>query len=459
MTKAFIEKVVDVEVALGTQPLSTTYFDLPLILTCHNVFATRTQRFTSLKAMTSAGFDSNSPAYKQASLMFSGINKPDSVLIGRRAMTTAVVSFVAANNTTYTLTLREGSTFKTFSYTSDATATALEIATGLQTLIAADIVWKLVVTATVSGNTVVLTPIVGKYFDVGVGANSSVVYNHTEDLTDTLTAVTAENDNWFFITTDSHVLADVQDVAAWAEANDKIYAWSSQATAIRDKTAGNDLLVMQALGYDKTIFTQWAADADTTFPEAGLVGAMVGQPLDSMGTTTAHGKTLKGVSPNTLTTTQLDNVVSSGGNVYVTERGVGFYRDGYMLSGNFLDTIIFSIWLKVRIGESLTSLIKRQSDLRGGIRYDTEGLLKVKQAIDTSPIQIGIRNGTISNETPTSADGTVLDWRPTITIPDIGTISEDNLANRVLDDVQVSVVYTGFVHYIQVNANVLLRRD
>jgi hypothetical protein len=130
-----------------------------------------------------------------------------------------------------------------------------------------------------------------------------------------------------------------------------------------------------------------------------------------------------------------------------------------MLSGNFLDTIIFSIWLKVRIGESLTSLIKRQSDLRGGIRYDTEGLLKVKQAIDTSPIQIGIRNGTISNETPTSADGTVLDWRPTITIPDIGTISEDNLANRILDDVQVSVVYTGFVHYIQVNANVLLRRD
>ena len=125
-----------------------------------------------------------------------------------------------------------------------------------------------IVTATVSVDTVVLTPIASKYFDVSVGANSSVVFNSTEDLDDTLAAIIAENNDWFWLTSDSHVLADVQDLAAYAEANDKFYVWSSQDTDIRDKVASNDLETMEALGYDLTLFAMWAPDADSTFPEA-----------------------------------------------------------------------------------------------------------------------------------------------------------------------------------------------
>jgi len=126
MTKEFIENVVEVDIALGTQPLSTTKFNLPLIVAKHNVFATRTQRYSSLKALSTAGFDSNSPVYKMATLIFNGVNAPDSVLVGRRAMTTIDVNFTALNDTIYTLTLRSGATYKTFSYTSDATATAAD---------------------------------------------------------------------------------------------------------------------------------------------------------------------------------------------------------------------------------------------------------------------------------------------------------------------------------------------
>ena len=111
------------------------------------------------------------------------------------------------------------------------------------------------------------------------------------------------------------------------------------------------------------------ADADSTFPEAGVVGALAGQNIDSVGTTTLHGKTLKGVTPNALTTTLLDNIISQGGNVYVKERGAGFYRDGQCLSGNFADTMVFSRWLKVRIEEAVVSLLKRQSDLGAGVRF------------------------------------------------------------------------------------------
>ena len=459
MTKEFIENVIEVDIALGTQPLSTTKFNLPLLVAKHNVFGTRTQRYSSLKALSTAGFDSNSPVYKMATLIFNGVNAPDSVLVGRRAMTTAEVNFTPVNNAVYTLTLRSGATYKTFSYTADSTATAAEIATGLQTLIAADVTWNAIVTATVSTSKIVLTPVATKYFDVGVGANSTVTYNSTEDLTDTLTAITAENNNWFWAIQDSHVLADVKDLADWAQSNDKIYMWSSQDTAVRDKTAGNILLTMTGYAYQNTLFAMWAPDADSTFPEAGVIGAVAGQNIDAQGTDNLHGKTLTGVLVNSLTLTQLDNIVSSGGNVYVNERDVGFYRDGFVHSGDYLDTIVFSLWVKARTAESLSSLIKRQSDLSRGVRYNSTGLAQIKQAIYDSPVNVGIANGTISNETPAKSDGTILDWRPKIYIPSIADISADDLANRILNNVSVDLIYVGFINYVKVNVNISLRRS
>lgn len=457
MAYSYSEEIVDVTIADATQPLSTTSFNLPLILATHNVFSTRTQRYTSLSALTSAGFAQTSAVYKQASLIFGqNVNTPTSVLVGRRAMTTAVVSFTAVNDAIYTVTLRSGTSYKTFSYTADSTATASEIATGLQTLIAADVTWNAIVTATVATSTIVLTPIVGKYFDVSVGANSTVAFNSVEAIADTMTAIDAENSDWYWLTADTHVDADVLALASYAEANKKQYITSSQATAVRDKTVGNILLQLQALGYECTTFAKWKADADSTYPEAAIVGCMAGRDLDANGTDSLNGKTLVGIQTDTLTVTQKDNIVSSGGNIYDSFRSSGFYREGRTVGGKYLDLVVFKHWLRVRIQESVGSYLKRQSDVGRAIRFTTDGIATIQQAIYNNPINVGIQNKTISNETPRQADGTVEDWRPKVTIPNLADITTDDLANRILNNVQVEVIYTGFIHTAKITANVLL---
>ena len=74
-------------------------------------------------------------------------------------------------------------------------------------------------------------------------------------------------------------------------------------------------------------------------------------------------------------------------------------------------------------------------------------------------IQRGILAGMISNETPKSSTGEIIDLRPVVTIPSLADISEDDLANRTLNNVIVEVIYTGFVHYVKVNVDILLTRQ
>ena len=459
MAYSYTEEIVDVQVADATQPLSTVSFELPLIVATHNVFGTRTQRYTSLAAISSAGFASDSAVYTQAALIFAQVNTPTSVLVGRRAMTSATVAFTVANNTVYTVTLRSGTSFKTFSFTSDGSALASEIATGLAALIAADTTWNKIVTVTTPANALVLTPISGKYFDVSVSDTASVVFNTVEDMSDTFAAIVAENDNWYWVTTDSHTDTDITDVAQYIESVDKIYMFSSQATAIRDKTPGNILETLQALGYENTVFVKWSDDADTTYPEAAAVGVLAGRNIDANGTDTLNGKTLAGVATDALTITQKDNIVSQGGNIYDAFRSSGFYREGRTVGGKYVDLVVFKHWLKARIKESVGSLLKRRSSVGDAIHFDTSGIAAVRQAIFNNPINVGIRNGSISNETPVKSDGTILDWRPKVTVPSVADITEDDLANRFLNDIQVEVIYTSFIHTCKITANVLLRRD
>lgn len=280
-----------------------------------------------------------------------------------------------------------------------------------------------------------------------------------ETITQALIKIEEENNNWFWMTCDSHVKADVLELANWAETSDKIYMFSSSDENIREAAAGNLLDELRNMGYEQTYFIQWAADADTTFPEAAAIGVTAGRNIDANGTDTLNGKTLKGIQPCKLTISQKDNIVGQGGNVYDAFRGTGFYREGRSVGGKYLDLVVFKLWMKYRIKESVGSLLKRASSSGRSVHFDTAGIEKVKQAIWNNPINVGIQNGTISNEMPTKADGTTLDWRPKVFIPSIADITEDDQANRVLSGVQVEVVYTSFIHTVKITANVLLRRD
>ena len=62
----FRDKVVSVTLTYGATSISETQFDIPLILTGHNVTGNLVDYFTSSDALLQAGFGTADPAYKMA---------------------------------------------------------------------------------------------------------------------------------------------------------------------------------------------------------------------------------------------------------------------------------------------------------------------------------------------------------------------------------------------------------
>lgn len=452
-----IDKVIEVTLAYGTAVIETARFDIPLILAAHNSTGNVVDVFSSPDAILQAGFTSDSPVYKMASLMFSGVGAPGQVIVGKRQLSNYTITFTPQNSTAYNLTLKRGSVTKVFTFTSDSTATAAEIAAGFLALITADTTWSKLVTVNSTGTgQLVIVPVAGSYVDVGIAANMSIKRNTSSNILDDLAAIASANNTWFWVVSDSHVQAEVLNVADYAQQHDKIYWTSSQEAGVLTAADNNILQKLTLGGYNNTGFAMWRSDADSSFPEAAIVGAMAAA---DPGTTTLHGKTLVGVAPEALTLTQETNIVAQNGNIYRREYGVNFYRDGRMVSGTFCDTIHHALWVKARMAESLFGLMKRESDLLQGVRFTSRGLAKIKQAIFDNPVNIGILNGSIANEVNTSTEtGMKEDLRPTIFVPDRADITTDDITQRILNGVRLEYVYAGFIHYVKVKVNVLVDR-
>lgn len=447
-------KVVNVQLSNGLTAIQTATFNIPLIITRTTAFTDRLRVYTSASDLLTDGFLETSPAYVAAVKMFNGDFPPPQIVVGRRAVTNFVASFGSpVTGNIFSVTLKSGSTSKTFSTTADATPTATEIATALQTAIEADVVYGPLVVATVVGSTLQIVP--SGAFDIGVNSNVTLTTTAAETVTDAFAAIQAEDNSWFWMMQDSHTTTDVLALAALAPSNKKMYAWSSQEAGILTGDANSVLAQVAALSYDPVWFVKYAADADTTFPEAAGIGAYANI---TPGTSTMHGKTLVGVPYDTLSATQYTNISKYNGNYYLKEKGVGFYRDGFTASGMHVDDVHYSYYFATRVDESLFGLIKRQSDLGKKVTIDDEGKQLITQALYNNPINIDVRNGAIfgnSNGIEVNSDGTQSDYRPVIYIPSRGDLSANDLANRVWSGLSVTVTYRTPAHYITINASIV----
>lgn len=451
----FRDKVVSVTLTYGATSISETQFDVPLIFTGHNATGNTIDFFTSTDAVLNAGFSVDSPAYKMAKLLFDGLFAPQQVMIGKRDITNIVLTPIVENDATYTITLKKGTNSKQFRFIADDTATAQEIVTGMNELIAADTTYSGYFTIATDGAKITATPKEGVFADIS-SEGFTQVNTYANDILEDISKIADVDNTWFWLLSDSHAEQDILDLAGYVEEHDKVYFFSSQDADIRTKTTGNVLERLINLGYNNTGFALWMSNADSVFPEAAVVGSICSaQP----GVTTLHGKTLVGVELEKLDTTSENNIVTQNGNIYRKEHGALFYRDGFMVSGFFADYIVHALWAKARTDESLTALFKQQSMLGGGVRATSAGIAKIREAVTANPLQVGIMNGSIANEIVKSDEtGMWVSLKPTVYIPSRADMTTAQINARLVDGMVIEYVYAGFFHYVRVQVNVLTNR-
>lgn len=243
----------------------------------------------------------------------------------------------------------------------------------------------------------------------------------------------------YYVSVDDHTAAIVTPLVAAAEAAYRMVVLSSQEAGILVPATTTDIgSVLQDAAYDHVI-TLYSASADTSFAEGGVVGAMAAIPA---GVSTLEDKTLVGVTVDNLNATQISALEAKNVAYYTEIAGVNSVFNSKVASGQYFDTIVFSDWLRARIGEAVYGLMKRRSDAGLKVSYDETGKALVRSAI-FEVIQQGLNNGAISN-----------DIRPIVRIPTNEEILEADRAARVLPDVVVEVLYSNAVHKVNVRAYV-----
>ena len=439
-----VSQVVDVTVTLGTRPIDQAAFDTPMFLATLNFFGAneRFRIYSSTAAMNSDGIPTNHPAYIFATKLFGQDQRPDNVVIGKQDYTKYTATPTAADNVDFSIQIGVGTSVKTFTFTSGSSATAGEIVDGLKALIDADTVIAADVVTANNADVLDITPNTGKEVSViGITANMAVAIDGAEDITTAVNAVSQATNSWFFLSAMSLVDADVLSLAAWANANDKMYLATVDVTTVGDNTVTDSIATqLENLQYDNTITMAVSQDNLDEYGEGALIGSIA---ATNPGTTTLFAKTLEGVEAENFSDTQRATITDRNSNYYDLRGGVGFLFDGRQASGNFFDTIRFSLWAKARTAEAIFGLLKRKSDLGQKVPQSDSGDEMVRQAIFNGMINVGTRRGAIL----TAEDGAP---DPVVRIVPRSQRTTNDLAQRILRDVEVEFTYSGAVQDVRV---------
>lgn len=277
---------------------------------------------------------------------------------------------------------------------------------------------------------------------VSLGRGSLTAETPTSTLTELITGLVASGVDFYGVVSLDANTSEVLEVAAAVEAQTLIYGVATRAAAVYDSADTSDIVSqLAALGYNRT-FATYDANNDT-FPEAAVMGENL--PTEP-GARTWKGKSLAGVSPNTLTSSQEAAVLNKSGNVYTSAFGAPFWTEGQMVSGRFIDLQRDIDYMKQALDAAVVTLVLAAEK----VPFTQAGLDLIGNTLSATALSFA-RMG-ITGPLLDSTTGELL----RLTIPDIADISTTDRNNRHATGYVLELQMAGAVHkvFLTVNANI-----
>jgi len=422
-----LDNIVNITITRGSRSISRAGFGIPFIFGIHTQFAEEIKEYTSI-ASVAEDFDTTDLEYKKAKAIFDQTPSPEKIKIGKRVANVKQDNNVSVDSIaagTYTVTINGTD----FSY----------VASGSES--AADIVDALVIAINLGSEPVTLTDN-GDDFDIeadvaGVGFTLAVTSPSTNmTITETLDNVSlltellriAQVDNdWYFLLITSTTEQDILDGASYVLSVKKLFAVLGSDANIITSSTTDIASKLKALN-NPNVFVLYTSDADS-HKEAAWVGKCA---PETPGTITWKFKNLFGIIVDSLTDAQIAYATGKNCNLYVNIGGLDITVEGNMSNSetNFIDQQRGEHWLVARITEAVFAVLvnnKKVPFTNAGIDSVSAEILKV--------LRIGIANGLLSG-----------DVSPTVTAPDVSTISAANKTSRILPDIEFTGTLAGAIH-------------
>lgn len=263
-------------------------------------------------------------------------------------------------------------------------------------------------------------------------------------LTLSLDAINEFDDAWYFIVETSNLEANILEIAAWTEAQCKMFAALTDDADVANGVGGNTFEDLQGFGYDRT-FGLWHHDL-TQNGEAAWTGLNTRfANRVAPGANTWFGQSLTGVIPSprsSLSTAQKNTILGYDGNTYAAcGATLGRTENGTVFSGEYIDIIYGTDWLSSIISQNVFALLDNAFNAGRKIAYVDSDLLKVKDTIQGA-LEQGVASGLITSDYE-------------INVPLAADISFQDKAQRCLN-VTFEAKYAGAVHKVGIAGNITL---
>lgn len=253
-------------------------------------------------------------------------------------------------------------------------------------------------------------------------------------ITEELNKMIVEHNDFYFLLLADRDKADIEETAAWAGANNKLFiAQNDKAASVADITnmAGN--IASSRVG----IFAHDGGSADEdSYLDAAVVGRIA--PL-LPGAVTWKFKRCNGVPVATYLNADVSSLHSANVNTYLKKMGVLQTSEGKATDGSYLDIQRSKDWMSARIEEEILALLVNSEK----IPYDDTGIAQVVSKLK-SVLKLAVKRGVIARD----ENGNGM-W--SVNIPRRADIPTNTIANRILPDINFTAYVAGAVHNVQVN--------
>tara|TARA_R110000803_G_scaffold13482_1_gene37864 strand:- start:13501 stop:14838 length:1338 start_codon:yes stop_codon:yes gene_type:complete len=440
-----IEQIIDVQISRQTTAVTQAGFGVMMFLGLNKRFNERAVQYSTLSEMTDAGFEATDKEYLAASVYFAQPISPTVIIIGRQAASDVqVITYGAAAGAgeVFTVSIDDGvGGAETFTHVSAGVETAEVVAAAMEALINGSGTLAVTHDDSAADGTATLTPDVALApYTLKLSSNVTDAITTTETLTDALTAVAADNPDFYGITAYTHLEADILEISVFANAGKYIYGYSTANAT--DKTSSDTGIMgqLKALTYDRT-FGSWDEEAGegqgdaTEYPEAAWIGNRF---PSAPGSSTWMFKSLSGISVDNITGTESTNVRNKNGNTYETIGGVNITREGKVASGEYIDVMRGVDWLESRMEERIYSRFVNLPK----IPYTNAGIAIIEAEV-RAQLQEAVAAGVIDGEQDII-----------IVAPKISEISVNDRANRILPAITFEAKLAGAIHKATIRGTV-----
>lgn len=426
-----LDQTIDISISLSTKGITQVGFGTPLIVGESMKLTQRAKEYSDISEVAD-DFAESDVEYKMASLAFSQEATPEKIIIGKK------VSLSAQSITSATRVGSSGVDAKRaviVQPNSNAEVGATATASGFSTTSyngTSEVIEK------INSNSYVV-----QYSSALADATSagSGTFALSETFAQSIQKIDDYNSDWYLAVINSVAEADILSASSKIEAIKKLLIVRSNEVDNFDPTAtGSILYQLKSLSYDRTAFI-YNGDVSTKFIDSAWAGRMLPKQV---GTENWSFKNLKGISPDNLSSSNSNAILSQNGNTYETFSGRSITKEGKVVSGEYIDTIRGADWLKARLQENLFLLLVNNEKIEytdiGGDIIRTKMIEVFEEAVTNNFIAKDFEGNGIY----------------TIQIPNVLDIPQNNRMSRNFSGISFIARLAGAINKISISGNLLV---